>query len=138
MLTCKQMTDLVTDFEERRMPWIDRARFHLHLLTCRHCREYLAQMRLTVATLARLPRESRQGEIVTLCQGCSLRHPPFPRRAAFVSLAVGSCLTLINQGDSLLAAQLTPALAWKIPLTYACRSSSHGSPVWRPRDRWPR
>ena len=60
----------------------------------------------------------RGGVHVIACQCCSLRHRPFLRRAAFVSLAVGSCLTLINQGDQLLAAHFTAALWWKVPLTY--------------------
>lgn len=39
-------------------------------------------------------------------------------RAAKVSLVVGTCLTLINQGDALLDSAPTPALWWKVPLTY--------------------
>jgi hypothetical protein len=41
------------------------------------------------------------------------------RRAVFVSLVVGTCLTVINQGDALLHGVLAPALLWKIPLTYS-------------------
>jgi hypothetical protein len=51
------------------------------------------------------------------------RHLPFLRRAARVSILVGTCLVALNQGDVLLAmlahgATPAPALAWKIPLTY--------------------
>jgi hypothetical protein len=31
---------------------------------------------------------------------------------------VGSALTIINQGDSLVSLAVTPVLLWKIPLTY--------------------
>ena len=59
------------------------------------------------------------GQVVAVCRSCALRHRPFLRRAAFVAVAVGSCLVAINhQGDALLAAQSTPELFWKIPLTY--------------------
>ena len=39
-------------------------------------------------------------------------------RAIKVALVVGTCLTLINQGDALLDGAPAPALWWKIPLTY--------------------
>jgi predicted anti-sigma-YlaC factor YlaD len=58
MLTCRQMTDLVTDYLERRMPWTDRARFQMHLGMCSHCRRYLKQMKLSVRTLGMLQPES--------------------------------------------------------------------------------
>lgn len=57
MLTCKQITEVVTDYLERRMTLMDRLRFHIHLGMCRHCRAYLRQMKATVAALGRLPDE---------------------------------------------------------------------------------
>ena len=39
-------------------------------------------------------------------------------RAGKVALVVGTCLTLINQADTLLSGTLAPALLWKIPMTY--------------------
>ncbi|MGE0706304.1 MAG: nitrate/nitrite transporter NrtS [Vicinamibacterales bacterium] len=53
-----------------------------------------------------------------LCLRCAPRHPPVLRRALLTSLVVGTALTLINQGDALVTATLTPVLIWKIPLTY--------------------
>jgi len=47
MLVCRDVTELVTDFVEGRMSFWDRARFQLHLGMCRHCREYVRQMRTT-------------------------------------------------------------------------------------------
>jgi hypothetical protein len=46
------------------------------------------------------------------------------RRAALIALLVGSCLTLINQGDVVAAAILhgirpSGAVLWRVPLTYA-------------------
>jgi predicted anti-sigma-YlaC factor YlaD len=54
MLTCRQMTELVTDYLERRMIWWDRVRFQMHLGMCRHCREYVRQMKETIQAAGRV------------------------------------------------------------------------------------
>ena len=41
------------------------------------------------------------------------------RRSGRIAIVVGTILTAINQGDVLLAGRWSPALAWKLPLTYA-------------------
>jgi predicted anti-sigma-YlaC factor YlaD len=55
MLTCKELTELVTEYLEGRLSFMDRVRFQMHIGMCRHCRAYLRQMKLTIATMARLP-----------------------------------------------------------------------------------
>lgn len=55
MLTCQQMTKLMTDYLEGRLPWMDWARFRMHVGMCKHCREYLRQMKLSVAVLGKMP-----------------------------------------------------------------------------------
>lgn len=57
MLSCQQLTELVTDYLERRMPLGQRVRFRLHLATCPGCRRYLHQMQRTVAATGQLPTE---------------------------------------------------------------------------------
>ncbi len=57
MLSCKQITDLVTDYLEGRMGFADRMRFQMHVGMCKHCRAYLRQMKATVAAVGRLPDE---------------------------------------------------------------------------------
>jgi predicted anti-sigma-YlaC factor YlaD len=57
MMTCREVTELVTAYLERRLSLRDRVRFQLHIGMCRHCRRYLRQMRLTVQTVGQLPRE---------------------------------------------------------------------------------
>ncbi len=64
MLTCKQLTELVTEYLERRMSLADRMRFQLHIGMCRHCRAYLRQMRQTIRTLGKLPEESVPPEVI--------------------------------------------------------------------------
>jgi len=58
MLTCQQLTELVTEYLEGRMSFWRGAQFQLHLGMCRHCRAYIHQMRTTIRTLGSLPQES--------------------------------------------------------------------------------
>jgi len=58
MLTCKELTELITDYLEGRLSLTQHLRFQFHLGLCRDCRAYLRQMWLTVRTLRRLPEES--------------------------------------------------------------------------------
>lgn len=58
MLRCRELTELITDYLEGRLPMGQRIRFHLHLGMCRHCRAYLRQMKLTIRTLGALPVET--------------------------------------------------------------------------------
>ena len=57
MLTCRELTELVTDYLEGRLPFMDRLRFRLHLGMCRHCRAYLDQIKQTIRTLGGVPSE---------------------------------------------------------------------------------
>lgn len=55
MLSCKELTELVTDYLEGRLPFWQRMSFQLHLGMCGHCRAYLRQMRLAIRTAGKLP-----------------------------------------------------------------------------------
>ena len=55
MLTCEELTELVTEHMEGRLPLLQRARFSIHTAICRNCRKYLRQMKMTVRTLGKLP-----------------------------------------------------------------------------------
>ncbi|MEW6338547.1 MAG: zf-HC2 domain-containing protein [Acidobacteriota bacterium] len=55
MPTCRDVTALVTDYVEGRMGAWDRLRFQLHLGMCRHCREYVRQMKVTARLLGAAP-----------------------------------------------------------------------------------
>lgn len=54
MLTCSQMTDLVTEYLEGRLSLKQRLRFQLHVGLCRHCRRYLSQMKMMIQALGLL------------------------------------------------------------------------------------
>lgn len=51
MLTCREITESVTEFFEDAMPGAARAAFQRHLRGCPHCGTYVAQIRLVIAAL---------------------------------------------------------------------------------------
>lgn len=53
-LTCKEVTELVTEYMHGDMTVQDRARFEQHLHACTWCMTYLMQMRRTVEWTGRL------------------------------------------------------------------------------------
>ena len=63
ILTCKQLVRRVTDAREGRLSPLDRAGYALHLLRCRHCRRYVAQMDAVVEALHGAPAEKAPPEL---------------------------------------------------------------------------
>jgi len=55
MLTCKELTELVTDYAEGNLSFMDRLRFRMHVGMCRNCRRYVRQVKATTAALGMLP-----------------------------------------------------------------------------------
>jgi anti-sigma factor RsiW len=53
-LPCQEVVELVTDYLEGALPAAERRRLEHHLAGCRHCTEYLAQMRETIRLTGRL------------------------------------------------------------------------------------
>ncbi|MCC6215996.1 MAG: zf-HC2 domain-containing protein [Polyangiaceae bacterium] len=63
MLTCQELTELVTEYAEGRMgPW-RRIEFWMHLGMCKHCRAYVSQLRATVRAVGALPPEPVPPEV---------------------------------------------------------------------------
>ncbi|HET9553188.1 MAG TPA: zf-HC2 domain-containing protein, partial [Anaeromyxobacteraceae bacterium] len=54
MLTCRQVTELATDWSEGLLGAVDRRRVEEHLAGCDGCRAYLAQLTATAGALRRL------------------------------------------------------------------------------------
>ena len=65
------------------------------------------------------PADTGQEVDIPKCVRCALRHRPLLRRSLYAALVVGTVLTLLNQGDTLLSGEWSNALYWKIPLTYS-------------------
>ncbi len=60
---------------------------------------------------------SSGGQIIK-CFFCAVRHFPMIKRSLTVAVVVGTILTLLNQGDTILGGNWGNALYWKVPLTY--------------------
>lgn len=48
MLTCKELSELVTDYLEGVMSLGQRLRFRLHIAMCRPCSNYVRQFKTTI------------------------------------------------------------------------------------------
>jgi len=57
-LSCQELVELITAYLEHALAPAERARFEEHLRGCDGCRNYLGQMRLTIATLGTLPPQT--------------------------------------------------------------------------------
>jgi anti-sigma factor RsiW len=57
MPSCSQLTEILTDYLEGRMPLDQRIAVKLHLMMCQDCTAYVQQTRLTIQALGQLPAE---------------------------------------------------------------------------------
>jgi hypothetical protein len=55
MLTCRDVTEMTTDYLERALPLHRRMGMRMHLACCSFCRRHLLQVRAAIALLGRLP-----------------------------------------------------------------------------------
>ena len=55
--TCREIAGLITDYLEGSLTLTQRLRFQMHMGLCFACRNYLRQIKYTVATLRKLPAE---------------------------------------------------------------------------------
>ena len=53
-LTCKELTEVLTDYLEGVMPLEERARFEAHLALCEGCVTYVEHMRQVISTVHEL------------------------------------------------------------------------------------
>lgn len=55
MLRCRDVVERTGDYLGRALPWPARIGFRAHLLMCRNCRRFLAQLRQTAGLLGHAP-----------------------------------------------------------------------------------
>lgn len=71
--SCRQIVELVTDYLEGRLPLEERTEFEQHLVYCGGCRNYLQQIRQTIAAAGAAKEEAlspaQQEELVRLFRG---------------------------------------------------------------------
>lgn len=65
MFKCRDIHDHASDYLERRLSRWERIQFRWHLFICVHCRNFIRQMRTTVATLANLKKSPDNNAIET-------------------------------------------------------------------------
>lgn len=56
-ITCREIVEVMTDYLENKLHRDERLRFERHLVQCPPCRDYLGQLRATIAQLGRLRNE---------------------------------------------------------------------------------
>jgi anti-sigma factor RsiW len=61
-LSCQDLVELVTAYLEGALSPTERDRFEAHLAICQGCRNYLDQMRNTIALAGRLSEEAIPAE----------------------------------------------------------------------------
>jgi anti-sigma factor RsiW len=57
-MPCRELVNVITDYLEGKLAESDRVRFEAHLEECPYCRNYLEQMRETIAALGGLCEDS--------------------------------------------------------------------------------
>ena len=62
-ITCKELVELVTDYLEDALSFEDRTRFEQHLVMCGGCKEYLREMRKTIAISRKLSDEDLPADV---------------------------------------------------------------------------
>ena len=65
-----------------------------------------------------VPEGAADDGVIIKCSRCAMLHRPMLRRSLLVAVAVGTILTLLNQGDILFTGSWNSALYWKVPLTF--------------------
>jgi predicted anti-sigma-YlaC factor YlaD len=73
VLTCRDMSELVTDYLERATPIRVRVHMWLHLWRCEACRRYFNQVRQTAILLAshrpRPPTQATEEDLLAAARG---------------------------------------------------------------------
>ena len=61
-MPCQELVEVVTDYLEGALRETDRHRFEAHLAECEACRDYLEQMRRTIAVVGRVDADALSAE----------------------------------------------------------------------------
>jgi hypothetical protein len=58
MLSCRPVIEAITEYLEGELGFLRRLGFLIHIRTCWQCRQYLAQVRAVIESVALLPLEA--------------------------------------------------------------------------------
>jgi hypothetical protein len=53
MPSCKDITEHSSDYLDRKLSFMERLGFKLHLFMCVSCKRYVSQLKLTIATIGK-------------------------------------------------------------------------------------
>ena len=73
MLSCKQVTRLVSLSYEKRLSWPERVGVRMHLLMCRFCTRFAQQMRFLHTACHSFQQAPREDDTIYLSQAARLR-----------------------------------------------------------------
>lgn len=54
MLSCKEITQLTSDYVDKELGFLKRMQFRLHLFMCKNCQRFVEQFETTVSVAAKL------------------------------------------------------------------------------------
>lgn len=80
MLTCRDVTELVTDYAEGRLGLVQGIRFRMHIGMCPRCRLYLRQVRAVVAAAPAAPVPEAPPDVVDELSRRFAARPPAKTR----------------------------------------------------------
>jgi len=75
MLSCREVTEKASEYIDQNMPLGQRINFQMHLFMCKHCRQYLKQMR-GVISIVKLHQPKISNEQAQQIVDRLLQHPP--------------------------------------------------------------
>lgn len=123
LLTCRDTTDLLTDYLEGALPFVRRIQVSAHLSICPPCRAFLDSLRQVPQRLGRLldpepaPRPALEGALA----------------GALARIRAGEGRDLVHPGEDLFAqGHLRPLLAAHLGHCAACARAHPGIPPARP------
>lgn len=73
MLSCKEVTRLVSMSYEKRLSWLERAGVRMHLLMCRFCTRFAQQMRFLHTACHRFQEFLQEDDTIHLSETARLR-----------------------------------------------------------------
>lgn len=95
MLTCKDITELVTDDFDGRLRFMDRVRIRIHVARCAGCRAFLSQMRTTIGLLGAITPQPMPAAAREEMLERFRSHRPVPwKRAGHVPWSLGMLVAL--------------------------------------------
>jgi hypothetical protein len=63
MMSCREVTELASQYVERDLPFGKRVAIRLHVAMCVHCRRFVRQLRVTIELLRTLGARSEPAAV---------------------------------------------------------------------------